>query len=224
MKVIADWEKSGSGRGQVVETDSDYEFIEGDDRKAFLRERPPHVLYLWHLAKTYGILQTVRQQLTAENSVDGNSVPSVASSRKRKATSEETETHKQLGNNIREMTQSIQGLVTIATVEILYRRREKLEEVLRSLDSMIIDYELKLVEDELSSSRRSIFERALHKKQTEYDTVKRELADIVKAIEEKEQTQSQPRNLFNVTDDVDVSSVSDSVKASGCTTPMADKS
>ena len=184
------------------------------------------MLYLWHLAKTYGILQTVRQQLTAENSVDGNSAPSVASasSRKRKAASEETETHKQLGNNIREMTQSIQGLVTIATVEMLYRRREKLEEVLRSLDSMIIDYELKLVEDELSSSRRAIFERALHKKQTEYDTVKGELADIVKAIEEKEQTQSQPRNLFNVTDDVDVSSVSDSVKASGCTTPMVDKS
>ena len=61
VKVIADWEKSGSGRGQVVETDSDYEFIDGDDRKAFLRERPPHVLYLWHVAKTYGILNTVRQ-------------------------------------------------------------------------------------------------------------------------------------------------------------------
>ena len=23
-----------------------YEFIDGDDRKSFLRERPPHVLYL----------------------------------------------------------------------------------------------------------------------------------------------------------------------------------
>ena len=122
------------------------------------------------------------------------------------------------------MTQSIQGLVTIATVEMLYRRQEKLEEVLRSLDSMIIDYQLKLVEDKLSSSRCAIFERVLHKKQTEYDTVKGELADIVKAIEEKEQTQHHSRNLFNVTDDVDVSSVSDSVKANSCTTPMVDKS
>ena len=78
------------------------------------------MLYLWHLAKTYGILQTVRQQLTAENSVDGNSAPSVASSQKRKVASKEPETHKQLGSDIRQMTQSIQRLVTIATVEMLY--------------------------------------------------------------------------------------------------------
>ena len=204
--------------------DSDYEFIDGDDRKAFLRERPSHVLYLWHVAKTYGILQTVRQQLTAENSVDGNIAPKVASSRKRKAASEEQETHKQLGSDIHQMTQSIKGLVTIATIEMLYRRREKLEEVLRSLDSTIIDYELKLVEDELSAGRRSIFERALQKKQKEYDNIEEELADLVKAIEEKEQTKSRPRHLFNVADDVDVSSVSESVKASGCTTPMAENS
>ena len=59
------------------------------------------------------------------------------------------------------MTQSIQGLVTIANVQMLYQRREKLEEVLQNLDSTIIDFELKLVEDELSPSRRAIFERAL---------------------------------------------------------------
>ena len=59
--------------------DSDYEFIDGDDCKAFLRERLPHVLYLWHVAKLYGIVQTVRQQLTVENSVDGNTAPSVTS-------------------------------------------------------------------------------------------------------------------------------------------------
>ena len=63
------------------------------------------------------------------------------------------------------MTQSIQGLVTIANVQMLYQRREKLEEVLQNLDSTIIDFELKLVEDELSPSRRAIFERALQKKQ-----------------------------------------------------------
>ena len=130
------------------------------------------------------------------------------------------ETHKQLWSNVREITQSIQGLVTIATAKMLYWRQEKLEEVLQSLDSMIINYKLKFVEEELLSSWHSIFERALHKEEKEYDTVKGELAEIVKAIEEKEQTQIQPWNLFNVTDDVDILFVSDSVKASGCIVNM----
>ena len=59
VKVIADWEHSGSGRGMInnlVDDGDDtegnttearvYEFIDGDNRKSFLRERPPHVLYL----------------------------------------------------------------------------------------------------------------------------------------------------------------------------------
>ena len=52
--------------------DSNYKFIDGDDPKAFLREHLPYVLYLWHAAKKYGMLQTVEQQLTVESSVDGN--------------------------------------------------------------------------------------------------------------------------------------------------------
>ena len=60
----------------------------------------------------------------------------------------------------------------------------------------------------------------MHKEEKEYDTVKGELAEIVKAIEEKEQTQIQPWNLFNVTDDVDILFVSDSVKASSCIVNM----
>ena len=76
VKVIADWEHSCSGCGMIntLVDDGDgnegnttearvYEFIDGDNRKSFLRERPPHVLYLWHIAYTYDILHTVRQQL-----------------------------------------------------------------------------------------------------------------------------------------------------------------
>ena len=101
---------------------------------------------------------------------------------------------------------------------------KKLEEALQSLDSIIIDYKLKLVEDKLPSSQWLIFESALHKKQEEYNTKKEELAEIVQAIQENEQTQSQLQNLFNVTNDVNVSSVYESVKASGYTTSMADNS
>ena len=222
--MIADWDKSGSGWSQYVEMDRDYKLIVGDDRKAFLREHPPHVLYLWHVAKTYGILQPVWQQLTAENSVDGNTAPSVASSQKHKATSEEQDMHKHIGSDICHITQSIQGLVTTANVQMLYQCRKNLEEALQSLDNIIIDYELKLVKNKMSSSQRPIFERTLHKKQQEYNIKNEELADSVKTILENEQTNSQPQNLFNITDNVNVSSVSEAEKASGCTTPMADNS
>ena len=76
VKVIVDWEHSGSGRGMInnLVDDGDenegnmtearvYEFIDSDDRKSFLCERPLHVLYLWHIAYTYDILHNVRQQL-----------------------------------------------------------------------------------------------------------------------------------------------------------------
>ena len=56
-----------------------YEFIDGDDRKSFLCEHPPHILYLWHLAYTYDILNNVHQQLRNDCISDGLNVPSVAS-------------------------------------------------------------------------------------------------------------------------------------------------
>ena len=68
VKLISDWERSGAGAGMVndmIDEDDnsqrttqqyEYEFLDGDDRKSFLHERPPHVLYLWHLAHKYGIL------------------------------------------------------------------------------------------------------------------------------------------------------------------------
>ena len=57
VKLIADWERFGAGAGMVrnpVDDNEDddegepmeYEFIDGDDQKSFLREHPPHLLYL----------------------------------------------------------------------------------------------------------------------------------------------------------------------------------
>lgn len=51
VKVISDWERSGSGRGMIMTQDDEfdadpeclvYAFVDGDDRKNFLRERPYH--------------------------------------------------------------------------------------------------------------------------------------------------------------------------------------
>ena len=95
IKVIVDWERSGSGCGMVNnlvdEGDENErslsearvnEFIDGDDQKSFLWELPPHVLYLWHIAYTYDILQNLHQQLRNDCISDGSNAPSVASIKK----------------------------------------------------------------------------------------------------------------------------------------------
>ena len=84
VKVINDWERSGAGRGMAVEDlegEGVYKFIDRDDRKIFLEERPPHVLYLRHIAQTYGILNNVRQQLKLVSFLDGNNAPTESSVR-----------------------------------------------------------------------------------------------------------------------------------------------
>ena len=69
---------NGNSENQQSERDV-YEFWDGDDRKSFLRERPSHLLYLWHLAYKYNILNAMRQQLRNEFTTDGSSAPDVGS-------------------------------------------------------------------------------------------------------------------------------------------------
>ena len=147
VKVIADWERSGAGAGMinnVIEGDNDeekdddatetqhdiqqqrrtqnetqqYEFIDGDDRKSFLRERPPHILYLWHISHQYGILTKVRQQLNGDFIVDGKSAPSIdtSSAHKRKHTPSTASVSEcdGLNKNMEQIADSINGLVYVA--------------------------------------------------------------------------------------------------------------
>ena len=107
VRVIAEWQRSGSGRGMVKNlqssTDDDddnnsddndgnqhserevYEFWDSDNQKSFLQERPSHVLYLWQLSYMYKILSTVRQQLCSESTMEGSSAPDVRQVRKWKS-------------------------------------------------------------------------------------------------------------------------------------------
>ena len=75
-----------------------------------------------------------------ENSVNGIPAPSISSSQKQKASSDESEINEKLGIEF----------------EMLYWQCCKLEKVSQSLDDSIIDYELNLVEDELLSNCLSI--------------------------------------------------------------------
>ena len=102
VKVIANWERSGTGAGMVNNIAEDeldeqamqtqYEFLDGDDQKSFLRECPANVLYLWHLTHQYGILAKVRQQLHGDFVIDGTNAPTVDTlGRKRKHTLSSTD-------------------------------------------------------------------------------------------------------------------------------------
>ena len=184
VKVIADWERSGAGAGMinnVIEGDDEekdddatetqcntqqqhqtqnetqqYEFIDGDDRKSFLRERPPHILYLWHISHQYGILTKVRQQLNGD--VDEKSAPSVDTSlahkRKHTPSSASVSESDGLNKNMEQIVDSINGLVCVARqsqqsqqINILHQRRKELEDAIQSLDISCMELELRMLEE-----------------------------------------------------------------------------
>ena len=158
---------------EELEGEGVYKFIDRDDRKNFLKERPPHVLYLWHIAWTYGILNNVRQQLKVASSPDGNNAPSVSSSCMRKdLSSNSSQAGSMLGQDIRCMTNSIDGLVRVAqqsirtqVIDILYQQREVLESTVKEFDETILNMKLKIVDAD--ECHVAIHEKALSKKQTE---------------------------------------------------------
>ena len=94
-----------------------YEFWDSDDWKSFLRERLSHVLYLWQLSYTYKILNTVRQLLCSDSTMDGSSAPDVRHVRKQKSSPESNDPSvlmNGLSNNIQQIAASINGLVGVA--------------------------------------------------------------------------------------------------------------
>ena len=193
VKVISDWERSGSGRGMLNNLDDHndekqskqqvYEFVDGDDRKSFVRERPAHVLYLWHLAYKYDILHTVRQQLRSWSSIDGDAGPSVdtAHSMKRKhspGSNDPSLITNGLSDNIQQIADSINGLVGVARLShetqqmnMLHLQRKQLEDCITKLDESCMDLELKCIDS--SGSRKKLFQKALKKKQTEMEVKKK---------------------------------------------------
>ena len=208
VKVIADWEHSGSRRGMInnVVDDGDdnegnttearvYEFIDGDDRKSFLCERPPHVLYLLHIAYTYDILHTVHQQLQNDCISEGSHAPSVASIKRKKSpeSNDASVTTTNLSDTIQQIADSINGLVRVVKqtqtnqqVDFLHRRHKELEDTIGVLDSACVDLELKILDE--TGKRRLVYKKAMSENMQELDSKKEELDDnkckLKKVIEE----------------------------------------
>ena len=225
VKVIADWERSGSGHGMInnlVDNGDDtegnstearvYEFINGDNRKSFLHERPPHVLYLWYIAYTYDILHTVHQQLQNDCISEGLHAPSVASIKRKKSPefNDPSVTTTNLSDNIQQIADSINGLVGVVKqsqtnqqVDFLHRRRKELEDTIGVLDSACVELELKILDEtgkqrlvykkalsknmqkilDETGKRRLVYKKALSKNMQELDIKKEELDDNKRKLE-----------------------------------------
>ena len=203
VKVIADWERSGSGCGMInnlVDDGDDtegnttearvYEFIDGDDRKSFIREPPPHVLYLWHIVYTYDILHTVRQQLRSDCISEGSHAPSGASIKRKKSpeSNDPSITTTNLSDNIQQIADSINGLVGVAKqsqtnqqVDFLHRCHKELEDTIGVLDSASVDLELKILDE--TGKQRLVYKKALSKNMQELDSKKEELDDNKRKLE-----------------------------------------
>ena len=212
VKVIADWERSGSGRGMVknlqgltnnddedTSDDNDgrkqsemevYEFWDSDDRKSFLRERPSHVLYLWQLSYTYKILNTVRQQLCSDSTTDGSSAPDVRQVRKRKTSPESNDLSiitNGLSDNIQQIAASINRLVGIAKQSQHTQERQMLYARRKELEDTIKDLEGSAMELEIKSldktgTKKELLERAVLKKKQDLGVKQKELAETIHSI------------------------------------------
>ena len=202
-------------------------FIDGDDRKNSLKERPPYVLYLWHITWTYGILNNVWQQLKTVSCLDGNNAPYVSSSWKRKdLSSQSSESGYAVGQDILSMRNSIDGLVRVAQesikkqgIDSLHWQREVLQLTKKECDETILEIELKIVDAD--ECHVAICEKALSKKQMELQEKKEELEEITSAIikENEEYRMSTAQVLFKVPNN-DELSFSSTTKSAQCTTPI----
>ena len=158
-----------------------------------MRENPSHILYLWHVSYKYGILQTVRQQLNADVSLDGATAPSVASARKRKSSpgSLDDSSQSAMSRDLRRMTTSIDGLVGVAKLDILQRRRRELEQSRHELDVEIMDLELRSVAESLPA-RVAIYERALQRKNAQLTSIQQDLDEVTRQISTSQQEMISP--------------------------------
>ena len=211
VKVIADWERSGSGsgmsrnllRGRTDDDDSIgnsenmqserevYEFWDGDDRKSFLRERPSHILYLWHVAYKYDILNAMRQQLRNEFTADGSSAPDVGSVRRRKSppgSAEPSVITTGLSDNIQQIAASINGLVGVARqsqqtqeIQMLHIRQKELEDTIEYLEASSMEMEMKSCDE--TGTKKKLLGKALLKKKKDLKMRQNELAQTKQLIE-----------------------------------------
>ena len=95
----------------------------------------------------------------------------------------------------------VDGILSVARqsqatqqINMLHRRREKLEEAIQTLDSACMELELNLLES--TGTRKQVFERVFNKKKAELDEKKAELQAIAPTIHNQENKNSSTPNVM----------------------------
>ena len=147
IQIISDWEKSGSGFGQRDNADTSWghfseenrQIQDGDNRSSFLTGEntgKTHLLYLWHLADTAGIMTKLLNVLSKDVAADCHSnlyvsTQQVQHKSKRKAAEElEREDTKAFRNGIQ---QSFENLAISKKEERLSQLRKEIKDAKISL-------------------------------------------------------------------------------------------
>ena len=155
-------------------TEAEVEAEVDTDKEPTEEERPPHILYLWHLCHMYGILMKVWQQLQGDCVVDGMNAPSIdtSSCRKRKHTPSLTSVrdYDGLTKNMEQIVESINGLVGVTKqshqtqqMNILHRRCKELEDTVQALDNSCMELELNMLE-ETCPRKKKVYQKMLEKR------------------------------------------------------------
>jgi hypothetical protein len=158
--IIYDWEKSGNGFGQRALSDAGWghfsaehhQHEDGDNRANFLRTdyyNKEHLLYLWHLGDTLGILSNMLNVLSKEVAIDCNGEIEVSCSlvqRKRKkpkpVVADDTERLDR--NRFRQQTSTALSFMAVSAMKA---------ELSRALEFGTL-YEIKALDATLAAHRR----------------------------------------------------------------------
>ena len=193
-QIIYDWEKSGNGFGQNEFKDpgwghfTEEHFLQdGDNRANFLRREhanKEHLLMLWHLGDTQGLLSNMLNVLSKEVSIDcdGNIIVDTAQVQTKRKKAEEESDRKEKKAFRTGVARSMERL-SYASVQ----------DSLRLARKQAMELEIKYIEA-TSTSRKEVYKKMLDLEQENLEDLKKQVdfmnsklsAEIGEATEEEE--------------------------------------
>ena len=165
LVVISKWEQSGNGSGQRKEDDEEHghvskdqawlapgneEFMDGDNRKNFLREEKSHVLCFWQMIDENDSLTHALAKLSDEVRVDCDNVPNTMESTKTHNANKSLSPDKIAEQVFKEkVSNSFHELARSNSVKQCMEIRSKLRQFKRELKETIDEDEIKDIKEEM---------------------------------------------------------------------------
>ena len=204
--VMSRWKMSGSGAAMRVmdeegncptvyeldrRTEQVYEFNEGDDHQSFLQSEPSHILYLWHVAQLFEILDTVQQQLKDGILADGavpltqSEASSCPSERKRKLEEFRTTIQAETAADFKKMNKTLERLVSAADKALIHKSRTEANTELNSMKNKLMEMEFQAMEATTSSGdspKEALYKKCLTRLEDEIVVLVARVADLDKKL------------------------------------------